>query len=405
MDLTIRPITDEEVDLFRRRLTRGFGGDAHEDEDSTNFRRIVDVPRTVAAFDGRDLVGTCAAFTLDVTVPGGALPMGGTTMVTVQPTHRRRGVMRAMMRAHLDEVRGRGEPLAGLWASEGSIYARFGFGRAAEACDSSFDGRAVRFPGDAPAGAVRLLEPEQATAILPPIYDRARAARPGMLSRNESWWAVRHFNDARHRRGDRSSRRTAVYESRGAPAGYAVYRQKLNRENVTEGELFVVELVAETPQAHEALWRFLSSIDLFPNVRYAHMPVDDELPWRLIDAKRVERSLRDTLWLRLVDVPEALSRRCYGAEGRVVLEVRDPFMPHNEDRYLLDASPGGAACARSSREPDLLLGVDALSAVYLGGHRPSTLARAGLVHGTPEVLAIADRLFAWTPLPWCPEVF
>ncbi len=309
MDLTIRPIADEEVDFFRRRLSRGFGGDAVEDEDSTNFRRIVELPRTVAAFDGSDLVGTCAAFTLEVSVPGGALPMGGTTMVTVQPTHRRRGVMRAMMREHLEEVRGRGEPLAGLWASEGSIYARFGFGPAAEAFDATFDGRSVRFSGDGPAGTVRLVEPEQASTILPSIYERARTVRPGMLSRSESWWKARHFNDAKHRRGDRSARRSAVYQSGGAPAGYAVYRQKVARDALAEGEVYVVELIAATREAHAGLWRFLSSIDLFPNVRYVHLPVDDELPWRLTDARRLERSLWDTLWLRLIDIPEALSRR------------------------------------------------------------------------------------------------
>ncbi len=405
MDLTVRPITDDEVDTFRRRLSRGFGGDALEDEDSTNFRRIVELPRTVAAFDRGDLVGTCVAFSLEVTVPGGALPMGGTTMVTVQPTHRRRGVLRAMMKEHLDEVRRRGEPLAGLWASEGSIYARFGFGPAAEACDARLDGRAVTFSGDGPDGSVRLIEPQECNAILPPVYDRVRATRPGMLSRSDDWWAARHFQDPKHRRGDRSAKRCAVYEDGGAATGYAVYRQKVGRDSIAEGEVFVVELIAATPDAHDGLWRFLSSIDLFPNVRYPHLPADDELHWRLTDARRLERSVRDTLWLRLMNVATALSRRSYGAQGGLVLGVRDPFMPENGGSYRLEARAGSAACRRCSDEPDLELGIDALSAVYLGGHRPSTLARAGSVRGAADALATADRLFAWAPLPWCPEVF
>lgn len=405
MDLTVRPITDAEVETFRRSLCRGFGADLHEEEDSTHFRRVVELPRTVAAFDGHGLIGTCAAFSFEVTVPGGALPMGGTTMVTVQPTHRRRGVLRAMMRAHLDEVRSRGEPLAGLWASESSIYGRFGFGCATEAYDVKLDGRAVRFSGDAPAGSVRLVEPEQARTVLPPMYDRVRLTRPGMLSRSDAWWESCHFYDPKHRRRDRSAKRFAVYEGADGPAGYAVYRQKEKWEDFPDGEVHVIEVMATTPEAHEGLWRFLSTIDLFPNVRYWQLPVDDELPWRLTDPRRVRRSLWDTLWLRLIDVPEALSRRSYGSEGRLVLGVRDPFMPDNNGSYRLDVCPEGAQCRRCSDAPDLELGVDVLGAVFLGAHRPSTLARAGVARGTNEALTTADRLFAWTPLPWCPENF
>ena len=133
MALTIRPIKDSEFDLFRSKIARGFGGDIHKEDDPKNLRSILEPTRTVCAFDGKELVGTCAAFTLDLTVPGATLGMGGTTMITVQPTHRRRGALRAMMQAHLEEIKDRGEPLAGLWASESSIYGRFGYGYAVEA--------------------------------------------------------------------------------------------------------------------------------------------------------------------------------------------------------------------------------------------------------------------------------
>ena len=64
-------------------------------------------------------------------MPGGArLPMAAVSMVTVHPTHRRRGVLRRVMDAQLDDVARRGEPLAGLTASEASIYERFGYGTA-----------------------------------------------------------------------------------------------------------------------------------------------------------------------------------------------------------------------------------------------------------------------------------
>ena len=137
MDLTVRPIEASEFETFRAKMARGFGCDPYPQDDPVFFRKIIELERTVAAFDGDELVGTCGAFSFDLTVAGGTLPMGGTTIITVQPTHRRRGVLRAMMTAHLDEIRERGEPLAGLWASETSIYGRFGFGQAADPTTSS----------------------------------------------------------------------------------------------------------------------------------------------------------------------------------------------------------------------------------------------------------------------------
>ena len=409
MHLTVRPITESEVDAFRTKLSRGFGVDWHEEEDSTRFLQVVDLDRTVCAFDGDELIGTCAAFPFEVTVPGHApgntLPMGGTTMVTVQATHRRRGVMRAMMRAHLDEVRERGEPLAGLWASESSIYGRFGYGLAAEGCEMKLDARAIRFVGDPPPGSVRLVEPADAETIFPALYERVRPTRPGMLSRSDVWWSTRILCDPKHNRHGQSAKRHAVYGDTSGPEGYAIYRQKEKWEDFPDGEVHVLELVAATPEAHEGLWRFLTGIDLFPHVKYWNLAVDDELPWRVTDPRRVQRWVADSLWLRLIDIPAALGGRVYSAAGRLVLDVRDPFMPDNEARYELEAGPDGAEARRTTAAPDLELPVDALGALYFGAHSVTTLAAAGRVGGSEEALATAARMFAWPRRPWCPEDF
>jgi predicted N-acetyltransferase YhbS len=168
MDLTVRPITQDEVPAFRQQLARGFGHDVRE-ADHERFSKVFETPRLIAAFDGADIVGSCGAFSFDVTVPGGALPMGGTTIVTVLPTHRRRGVLRAMMREHLAEVRAHEEPLAGLWASEASIYGRFGYGLTVEACKMTVDAHSVTFIDHDPARC-RWLDPADAHAVLPPLF-------------------------------------------------------------------------------------------------------------------------------------------------------------------------------------------------------------------------------------------
>ncbi len=404
MDLTVRPITESEVGTFRRRMSRGFGADL-KDEDNSRFLQAIDLKRTIAAFDGNDLIGTCAAFTFDVTVPGGALPMGGTTMITVQATHRRRGVLRAMMRAHLDEVRDRGEPLSGLWASETSIYGRFGYGLAAEGYVTRLSANTIQFIGDPPEGAVTLVESDDAKAFLPQVYERVRPTRPGMMTRSDARWKTEFFYDSEHHREGRTAKRFAIFHGATGPEGYAIYRQKEKWEDFPDGEVYVLELIAATPESHEGLWRFLSSIDLFPNVRYWNAPVDDELPWRVTEPRRIQRTIGDSLWVRLMDIPKALAGRSYREAGRLVLEVRDPFLPHNDGTYELEASPRSASCRRCDREPDLELDVDVLAAIYLGGHRITTLSRAGLVRGTDDALATASRLFPWDPAPWCPENF
>ncbi len=405
MDLTVRPIVESEFETFRAKLIRGFGGDPHAQDDPVSFRKIIELERTVAAFDGDELVGTGGAFTFDLTVPGGTLPMGGTTIITVQPTHRRRGVLRAMMTTHLDEIRERGEPLAGLWASESSIYGRFGYGQAADLCQVKLDVGNIRFRGDPPAGEVRLVEPGEVRPKLEAVYERVRSTRPGMLTRSDAWWTGRIMFDPEHWRDGRSSKRFAVYTGPAGADGYAIYRQKEKWNEFPEGEVKVLEVMAATPDAHEALWRYLTQIDLFPKVEYWNLPVDDELPWRVVDPRRVQRYMWDALWIRLIDIPRALEGRSYRAEGRLVFGVHDPFMPDNDGRYVLEAGPGGATCSKTSDDADLELDVNVLGALYLGGQSISTLAKAGLVHGDSKSVATAGALFAWDPQPWCPEVF
>ncbi|MEE8153585.1 MAG: GNAT family N-acetyltransferase [Phycisphaerales bacterium] len=405
MKFTIRPIDESEIQMFRAKIARGFGGDLHKDDDPNRLFRLLDVARTVCAFDGQEMIGTCGAFSLDLTVPGATLPMGGTTVITVQPTHRRRGVLRAMMQAHLKEIQFRSEPLAGLWASESSIYGRFGYGLAAQGYELKLDGKAIQFADDVPAGSIKLLEPEEAQGLLPEVYERVRPTRPGMFSRTDTWWEAEAFYDPEHRRQGKSAKRYAVYVGATGAEGYAIYRQKDEWTDFPKGEVHILELVASTLAAHKALWRFLTSIDLYPDVRYWNAPVDDELPWQVTDPRRVQRSICDSLWLRLIDIPRALAGRSYSGDGQLVLGVRDTFLPENDGSYELEVTSGGAQCRRSSAPADIKLSVEALGATYLGAHRFTALARAGLVHGDAEALATADRLFSWDRLPWCPEVF
>ena len=109
---------------------RGFHAD-YNAENWTAGRGVFEPARNFGyAVDGK-WISTCGAYSRVMTVPGGAVPVAAVTFVTVQPSYRRRGLLTQMMQHQLADIVERGtEPVALLWASESSIYGRFGYGRA-----------------------------------------------------------------------------------------------------------------------------------------------------------------------------------------------------------------------------------------------------------------------------------
>lgn len=403
----IRIVTDEELDLFRSRLSRGFGGDADTDEDAASrFLSVFESDRMFAVFDGKDIVGTGGAFSFGLTVPGGAtVPMGGTTMVTVQPTHRRRGILRELMSRHLDEVADRGEPIAGLWASESAIYSRFGYGPASFRHNMEVDTGLLESDLSSD-GKVRLIDADEAASTLPDVYESVRSGGPGMLTRSADWWSARVLADSEDRRGGKSAQRYLVHESDGRVDGYAIYRQKSVWENfVSNGEIDLKELIAQDPAARRALWAFLTNIDLFPHLDWWNAPVDDPLPMLVDDSRRVRRSLSDALWIRVMDVPAALQAREYTHDGALTLGVHDRNRAATDGTFRLEVVDGEVQCQSTEDRPDVELDISVLGHLYLGGGNAVTMAASGKIDGDPAEVSALHRLFRTDVAPWCPEVF
>lgn len=401
MTITIRAIGDHEIEAFRSTLFTVFGFDPSVDpEGAERVRALLDLRRTYCAFEGDLLVGTSGAFSFDVSVPGAIVPMAGLTMVTVRPTHRRRGILSAMISAHLSDVHERGEPLSGLWASEGGIYGRFGYGVAAEGEELKFVAPGDQMVCSLPCDELQPLDDAQAARELPAIYERARRARAGMFSRNEAWWRYRRFSDRADLRKGRSPRMHVLCLRDGVPTGYVVYRLQLGYEEGTAaGQVDVEELVAEDSRAEHTLLRFVANIDLFPRVAWWNAPPDCVLPWMLRNHRAAARKRRiDTLWLRLCDVPRALSARRYRHDGVLRVAVDDCT-------FELAVEQGTARCSRVDLEPQLRLSLRTLGCLYLGATAPSLLARAGLIEASERDLAEADKLLLWPIAPWCPEIF
>ena len=405
MDLPIRPITDDEFHAFSAVDHVAFAQEL-KPERVEAYRAIAELDRTLAAFDDGRIVATAAAGSWELTVPGPAtIPAATVTAVAVLPTHRRRGILTALMARQLDDVADRGEAVAVLTASESIIYGRFGYGVSTWAEGFTLDRAHASLAHPVVAdGRTVMLDPDEATKRIPDVYDELRRREVGGLSRPEGWWAD-HFRDPEAFRDGASPRFYALHESAAGEAlGFVSYRVKKNwtDDGVPCGDTQVYELHAATPAVRAALWQFCLGVDLSATVSCWNAPVDEPLRWMLADPRRFRVSgVHDWLWARLVDVPAALAARRYTATGRLVLDVADPFKPHNSGRYELVGSPQGAECHPTDAEPDLSLTVAELGALYLGGVACTTLARAGRIEvRQPGALATGDALFVTSEAPW-----
>lgn len=410
MAVRVRPTRDLEEYLDALGSIGHYFGAEREPERGERFSRILPFERMHAAFDGKAIVGGAGAFPFDLTVPGGtgsyrAASCAGVTVVGVLPTHRRRGILKAMMQAQLADVRERGEPIAALWASEETIYGRFGYGLAAlDAMMRATRVHAALRPDLPQVGSVRLVDRDEALRVIPRVYERVRRRSPGFFSRSPDWWEVKTLNDEPSRRRGAGVLNHAVLDLDGKPAGYALYRIRLDFEDATSrSKVHVLEAVGDSAVATRELWRFLLGIDWVEEIHCDLLPVDHPLFLLVQRPNRLAWKVFDGLWLRPVDVGAALTARGYATDGRVTLEVTsDPQFPDNVGTWTVD----GGAVRRSSRRPDVRLDVQALGAAYLGGFSFARLAAAGRVEeGVRGGLAHADALFRVDAAPYCPEIF
>ena len=402
MEVEVRPCASrDELKLAVSPIWHFFGATPTDDR-LDRFAMVLPPERMLAARVDGEVAGGAGAFPFELTVPGGRVRAGGVTVVGVFPTHRRRGVLRAMMRAQLDQLHELGEPVAYLWASEETIYGRFGYGLASLA--GLFDLPRDRSGYDhafEPRGRTRLLDHDEALELIPPVYEAVAVETPGMFARSREWWEARALADPEFRRGGGGEMQRVVVEVDGRVEAYALYRLHIGFDGgLPTGHTNVIEAMGSTPEATREIWRFLLDVDWMSSIKAGLLPIDHPLLLMLAEPRRLGFRVLDGLWLRLVDVAAALAARSYAPGERVVLDVADAFCPWNEGRYEL---PGGS---RTDAEPDLRVDVRTLGSVYLGGFTFAELARALRIEElTPGAIARADTLFRADRAPWCPEIF
>ena len=395
--LEMRTVTADEFAKWLSAESRAHGNRLADDPEA--LRSHFDLDRTVVVLEQGNIVGGSHSRRVDMSLPGATTTISGICNVSVQPTHTRRGVMTQMMQHQLNDFHQRDEPLAALFSTESIIYGRFGYG-----IGSLYERWTIERPYTAytrpykSPGQVFFVDPEDTPKQLPEVFQRSTKDRPGMFQREQHHWE-RDSRAQEHSQGGPGGLFYVAYEENGRIDGYATYRS-------TRTTLVVNELMAATQEATAALWRFCFDVDRMSTTEALKRPVDDPLPWMLADPRRLQRSTRDGVWVRIVDARAALELRRYLREDRLVLGVKDDTCPWNEGRFELESSPEGASCRVSSKSPDLLLNVTHLASVFMGAVSFSTLAGASLIEEcTPNALLRADCMFASRYQPWSPHSF
>jgi predicted acetyltransferase len=405
-EYSLRIATADDWPAVDAVLSSAFNEEAEEDASEAE-QAVFEPDRTVLTTLDDEVAGVAGAFTRDITVPGGVLPAAHVTMVSVRATHRRRGLLNRMIAKLHEDALALGEPLAVLWASEGRIYQRYGYGLAVRriSFEAPTGELAFREPAEGDQGRLRAV-PTDSVPEFRKIFDQVVGERPGWTSRDDRWWTY-VLADPKSRRDGYTALRAVLHESPDGPDGYLLWRVKGQwSDGGPNGIAAIRELVALNPTAHRALYDFAIHVDLTRNVRYWSAPVDEPLQYLLTDPRRLQMRTHDALWLRILDVPKALAGRRYSAPVDVVLEVTDRAIAANAGRFRLAGEARSATCTPTDAPADLAIDVQALATAYLGDATLATLAAAGRVRELrPGTLVPASVAFGWHRAPSTTETF
>lgn len=407
-DLELRRVNPDDREAYAAWLqatSRGFLDDERTEVQIDAARERAGHRRLSGVYDATGAmpempVGTIGSWITPLTVPGDrTVPTCAISAVTVAPTHRRRGIARAMLEGELREAAGRGVPLASLTVSESTIYGRFGFAPAAASASWRLDTKRATWTGPVPAGRVDFVSRAVARELAEALHERVRLRTAGEVRVPAALWDTLAGTrpDAKEPGRVRAIR---YQDGAGDVQGVALYTVRENADDYAASSAAVRYLVAATDDAYAALWRYVVELDLIGEVTATELAVDEPLLWMISDQRAATVTVSDHHYLRVLDVPRALEARAYGAAGTIALAVDDPLGIAGGD-YVLDVDASGRGGVRRGAPPEgsvtVGLGVAELAAIHLGGVSVAVLVAAGRIRCSD--VAAASRVFGWHRQP------
>lgn len=380
---------------------RGFHGSPLSEKTLAEYAAGIADRRTTGVWDDSGAqpevpIATVNSWATALTVPGGREVQGwAISSVTVASTHRRRGIARQLLESELRTAAALGVPLAMLTVSESTIYGRFGFGAATLATEIEIDTTKARWAGPTARGRSHFASTTQLRDDTAELFERSRLRFPGEIAPWDHLWDRTHGLSTDDDALAKKLRGIRYLDEKGELQGALLYSLDPHERDYSRHTARVHSLVAATNDAYFALWSYLLELDLTARVVASLQSIDEPLRW-LISDQRAMRVVdtRDHLWLRILDVPAALSARSYSAPLSTVIDITDE-LGFATGRYRVSIVDGQATVSPTTDAASLTLSIADLSSIYLGGVSAATLARAGrVIEVEPGSVASLDAAFS-----------
>lgn len=378
------PMTEEGLQTWHNHLLA----------DRTRLRVVRDTERPFGM--AQQPVATFASWDGSVNAGHALAATNFITDVTVQASHRRRGLMNALMTTDLAEARARGDVFAVLTATDARLYGRFGFGVTATARRLEIESGPKFKLRTEPVGHSVFADPANITALRQQIFETFHTHQFWSVGRANHYWTSGFDWNAQRAIPQRGA---VHFDEHGDPDATLIF-------SVEEDGLKIVDLIGTSTGAEIELLRLLAHGEAHETIIWprCHDP-RHPLPWALEDSRVVRTTKEfDTVWVRVLDVVQGVEMRQFDSDGSVTLEIRDR-QDFCSGTYRITVDGGRARVERTTEAADVAIQVDAFSTLLSGLLGAVELSVAGVAFGSTEGLERCSRLFAKDNPPVAASIF
>ena len=404
MNVEIRPLTAGEMGQLGELGGYVYGGSFGDGPDNVVATANLPDWTLCALVDGK-LVSSFTAIPFTMRANGNAVALAGVSTVGTQPEYRRQGLLRRIQTQAFADMRDRGQSVAALWASQAAIYQRYGYAMTTVQRSYHVDTTDIGFhDGVWGSGCVERLSVNDAFDVIKSIYIRFVENRTCYLHRSKALWLQNAMEEIE---GQGPIHAGVHYDEEGKADGYIIYTLRANKvDHATRGqEIIIRDMAWLSMDGYRSMWEWLKRHDLVGRVSYQTAAADDPAVELFAEPRLLHGVDHEGIWLRVVDATGALGDRAYSSEGEITIGLTDdPLTPWNNRSIRLEASPEGAHVT-SSKSADLQTSAKALASLYSGFRTARQLRAWGLIEGEDHVIDTADRLFASSHAPHCPDHF